>query len=135
MKPNAPGRFELKAKVKKKNLYVYWTVCVSTPIDRIAINKEVGDDNTESGNGTIMVGDTLIARGVDPDDLVLTTALVNFKWYVIGDDGTRTEVPTGVRDEELVVTEEMVGHRLMVEAKPHSYLTGSFCRCSDSNGE
>ena len=125
VKPNAPGKFELKAKVKKKNLYVYWTVCVSTPIDRIAINKEVGDDNTESGNGTIMVGDTLIARGVDPDDLVLTTALVNFKWYVIGDDGTRTEVPTGVRDEELVVTEEMVGHRLMVEAKPHSYLTGS----------
>ncbi len=125
VKPNAPGKFELKAKVKKKNLYVYWTVCISTPIDRIAINKEVGDDIYESGNGPIMVGDKLIARGVDPDDYVLTTALVNFKWYVIGDDGTRTEVPTGVRDEELVVTEEMVGHRLMVEARPSSYLTGS----------
>ncbi|MDD6196560.1 MAG: chitobiase/beta-hexosaminidase C-terminal domain-containing protein [[Clostridium] aminophilum] len=104
---------------------MYWTVCVSTPIDRIAINKEVGDDNTESENGTIMVGDKLIARGVDPDDYVLTTALVNFKWYVIGDDGTWTEVPRGVRDEELFVTEEMVGHRLMVEARPSSYLTGS----------
>ena len=152
IKANDEGKFELKAKVKKKNLYVYWTVCVSTCISDVFIEQNTDDLESEDKKSKSLkagesdsddeaeiddddeldefeVGDVLIARASDQYDDWLTTALVNFEWYLIDKDGNEKKIErdrsTAPRDEELIVTQDMVGYTLKVKAKPSSYLTGS----------